>query len=166
MAIIVEDGTGVAGANSYASLAQVRAYTLARGVILSAVDAELEPMVIKAMDFIESFRNRFVGVRMDRDQALSWPRYGAYLDGWEYLSTTLPPQLIDALGALVIEVNAGNDPFNPPLNALPVISERVEGAVTVQYSDPQGQAVAATTRPAMRLINQLISAGQLFAVRA
>ena len=166
MAIVVEDGTGVAGANSYAGLSDIRAYALARGVTLSAVDATLEPMVIKAMDFLESYRNRFTGYRVGRDQALSWPRNYAYVDGHEYPSTTLPPLLLDAESALVMEINAGNDPFNPPLGSLPVIRERVEGAVEVEYSDPHGQSVAARTRPAMRLINQLLAAGGLFAVRA
>ena len=166
MAIVVENGTGVAGANSYAGLADIRAYALARGVTLSAVDATLESMVIKAMDFLESYRNRFTGYRVDRGQSLSWPRNYAYVDGYEYPSTTLPQLLLDAEGALVMEVNAGNDPFNPPLGSLPVIRERVEGAVEVEYSDPQGQYLAATARPAVRLINQLLVSGGLFAVRA
>ena len=163
MAIIVEDGTGVAGANSYAGAATITAYALDRGITLPA---SIDAMIFRAMDFLESFSARFIGTRATRDQALSWPRQYVQIDGFDYPSTLLPPQLINALAELVIEVNAGSDPFNPPLGALPVIRERVEGAVEVEYSDPQGQAVAAASRPSMRLINQLISAGQLFAVRA
>lgn len=166
MAIVVETGAGVAGANSYRSLADIRGYALARGVTLSAVDATLEPMVIKAMDFLESFANRFVGAKVDRDQSLSWPRTGAWVDGWEYLADTLPLTLLDAEAALVMEVNAGGDPFNPPLATLPVIRERVEGAVEVEYSDPAGQTLAVATRPSTRLINPLLGNTQLFAVRA
>lgn len=163
MAIIVEDGTGVAGANSYASAAAVTAYALDRGI---ALPASIDAMIFRAMDYLESFSARFVGVKSDRDQSLSWPRDYVVIDGFDYPSTLLPPALINALSELVIEVNAGSDPFNPPIGSMPVIRERVEGAVEVEYSDPVGQLAIAVTRPSMRLINHLISAGQLFAVRA
>ena len=163
MAIIVEDGTGVAGANSYASAATITAYALDRGITLPA---SVDSLIYRAMDFLESFSSRFIGVRVSRDQALSWPREYVVIDGFEYPSALLPTMMISALAELVIEVSAGSDPYNPPLGSLPVIRERVEGAVDVEYSDPVGQAVSAAVRPAMRLINQLIAAGQLFAVRA
>lgn len=168
MAIIVEDGTSVAGANSYAGLATVRAYALARGIVLSADDAVLEPQVINAMDFLESFSLRFMGTRLVYQQVLSWPRYGVYINDFYYPSRTLPPQLIDAVSAVVMEIHSGVDPFNPPLLASPVIRERVEGAVDVRYSDPGNQAPVTKTRPSMRLINQLLGAGggSVFAVRA
>ena len=50
MALVIEDGSRVAGANSYVTLAEARAFASARGVTLSAVDATLEPFVIKAFD--------------------------------------------------------------------------------------------------------------------
>ena len=166
MAIIVEGGTGVAGANSYASLATLRAYALARGVTLSADDPTLEAQTIQAMDYLESFAPRFLGLRVERDQALSWPRYGVYINGFEYASTDIPPQLVDAESALVMDITAGIDLFNPALASLPIIKERVEGAVEVQYSDPSGSYVATQIRQSIRLIQQLLSAGGLFVVRA
>jgi len=74
MALIIEDGTIVAGADSYATLAVLRAYALKRGVTLSAVDADLEVLAIKAMDYIGSFEDKFQSARTDPvNQLLSFP---------------------------------------------------------------------------------------------
>lgn len=79
MTIIVENGTNVANANSYLSLADIRAYALNRGVTLSPVDATLEPMVFKSMDYIESVGANYQGTPTYTapdytPQALQWPR--------------------------------------------------------------------------------------------
>jgi len=54
MALIIEDGTLVANADSYVTLAVARAFAEKRGLVPVATDA-LEADLIKAMDFIESF---------------------------------------------------------------------------------------------------------------
>ena len=46
MALIIENGTNVAGANSYATLTEILAFAALRGVTLSAVDATLEILAI------------------------------------------------------------------------------------------------------------------------
>ena len=72
MAIVVENGSVVSGANSYISLADFKLYAAARGITLPA-DATVEAYLVKSTDYLESNRNRFVGTLTDRDQALSWP---------------------------------------------------------------------------------------------
>jgi predicted RNA methylase len=167
MTLIVETGAIVSGANSYVSLADARAYASARGVTLSAVDATLEPMVIKAMDFVESHSAQFIGERVQRDQPLSWPRVGAVVERWEWASTEIPRQLINATLATVVEVAAGTDPFNPPLAALPTIKERVEGAVELAYAAPRGgDFKVAKDREALVQLRMLLRNSGLFAVRA
>ena len=79
MTIIVEDGSNVPNANSYASLADIRAYALNRGITLSATDSVLEPMVFKSMDYIESVGANFQGTQTYTAptytaQSLQWPR--------------------------------------------------------------------------------------------
>lgn len=61
MTIIVEDGSNVANANSYLSLADIRTYSLNRGITLPALDTDLEPMVFKSMDYIESVASDYQG---------------------------------------------------------------------------------------------------------
>lgn len=167
MALTVETGAIVAGANSYVSLIDARAYASARGVTLSGVDATLEPMVIQAMDFIESHSAQFVGERVQRDQPLSWPRAGAVVERWEWASTEIPRQLINATLAAVVEVAAGTDPFNPGIAVLPVIKERVEGAVEVAYASPRGgDFKLAKERNALVQLRTLLRNSGMFAVRA
>lgn len=168
MALIVETGAIVAGANTYATVATVRAYAVARGITLSAVDADVEVLIIKAMDYIESFSGRFMGTLMSATQPLSWPRSGAYRNGETPIdSDEIPADLIAAECAVVIELAAGADPYNPAPASLPVVSERAEGAVTVQYASPSaGQISAAKSRPVTAFLSALLRPSGAFAVRA
>ncbi len=58
MAIVVEDGTVVAGANSYITRASAIAYAAARGVTLANTTAT-DAQVVKAFDYLESLRSQF-----------------------------------------------------------------------------------------------------------
>lgn len=167
MTITVETGAIVTGANSYVSLASARAYALARGVTLSASDPTLEPIVIKAMDYLESFGNRFKGERVERDQPLSWPRTGVEIENWSWSSDEIPRQVINAQLALIIEINAGTDPLNPAANTdLPVVRERVEGAIDIEYANPGNVTKVSKTAPSTTLINLLLKQSGLSLVRA
>ena len=111
MTLIVEDGTNVVGANTYATLATVRAYAVARGVTLSTVDATLEAQVIQAMDYLEAQRSRYQGEQTYKTstvaQALQWPRKNVLIDCIEFPTNEIPQELIDAEGELVVQINAG-----------------------------------------------------------
>ena len=137
MSIIVETGTGVAGANSFVSLLDYEAYALSLG-IESVAEADL----IKAGQYLNSLDSQFAGMRVTRDQAMSWPRVGQdggylWLGGFEYLPTEIPSALRQAQLILAMEVQAGKDLFNPETRQV-VISESVAGAVAVTYSDKAG----------------------------
>lgn len=111
--LIVENGSLVAGANSYNSFSQLRDYATARGVTLPAVDAELEILAIKAMDYLESFEGRWKGSRVVITQALSWPREFVYIVGYMsypgFTDNVIPSQVIRAQAQLVIELHNGLD---------------------------------------------------------
>lgn len=96
MTLIVEDGTGVSGANSYASLAYIDDYHSIRGnVAWAGTDSEKEIAVIKAMDFIEGKNYR--GLRQyPSTQSLTFPRlYLGCKDGVEI--TGVPEDVKKAL---------------------------------------------------------------------
>lgn len=78
MAFVVEDGTGLADANSYASAAEADAYFLDRGnAAWTGANAVKESALIQATDYIETrFWGKFVGSQLTETQALSWPRTG------------------------------------------------------------------------------------------
>jgi len=80
MAIVVEDGTGKATANAYASAAEADAYFTERGVVSwTGASGVKEAALIRATDYIETrFAHKFKGEPEfpDAPQALSFPRTG------------------------------------------------------------------------------------------
>jgi len=164
MTIVVEDGSIVAGANSYVTEAEFITYAESRGVTIATAD-DADAMLIKAADYLESFAAQFKGVKVERDQSLSWPRSGAVIEDWEWSNDEIPRQVLNAQLAVALEIKAGEDPFNPS-TSLPVVSERVEGAVHVQYANPGGTLNVAKTQPSRTIINLLLKHSGMTPVRA
>lgn len=162
MSIVVEDGSIVDGANSYVSVADLQAYANARNIIIATDESAL---LLKAMDYLETFDGRFKGSRVTRDQPLSWPRSGATIEGWVWAATEIPRQVINAQISLCIEIAAGEDPHNPSAATLPVVREKVD-TLEVEYANP-GQALKVSkTQPSSTHIRLLLNNSGLFAVRA
>lgn len=92
MALIVEDGSGLANADSYVSLADASTMATALGLVfaISGSDEALaEQALRRATLWLDAtYRSRFGGwKRRYRQQALEWPRQGAY-------DNAVVPQLI------------------------------------------------------------------------
>ena len=77
MGLIVEDGAGLASAESYASVSEAGAYLRARGNGEAWDDAEQSDREIalrKAADFMRQvYRTRWAGARVHFEQRLDWP---------------------------------------------------------------------------------------------
>lgn len=149
MAIIVEDGSIVTGANSYASEAELTAYAAARATTLTAT---AETLLIQAMDFIESLS--FIGDKKTKDQPLQWPRENVYIDGFEYESTEIPQQLKDAQMAVALSIDAGINPLGAITRA--VKREKVD-VIEVEYMD--NAAAVDISRSISTAIQKLIKGG-------
>jgi len=79
MAFVLEDGSGVADANAFASVAYVNAYFVDRGITSwTGSDALKQSYIIRATDYIVTrFGRRFKGEELYPDtQALPFPRTG------------------------------------------------------------------------------------------
>lgn len=77
MALIPEDGTGLANADSLCSLAFADQHHADRGITLwaSMTTAEREQALRRATDFMgEVYRRKWAGYRVKETQALDWPR--------------------------------------------------------------------------------------------
>lgn len=131
MALTVEDGTGVTGADSLVTRQEYIDYASAVGTTI-ADDSEADQELVDAMRFIDSLEPYLQSYRMERDQALSFPRPSLYIDGWYYESTDIPQVAKDAQMEIALYIHAGNDPYNPTQRKY-TTKERVEGAVEVQY---------------------------------
>jgi hypothetical protein len=64
--LVVEDGTGLANAESYASLTYVRTYHADRGssVLTSGSDAAVEAALRRATRYVDGYGQRWVGHRV------------------------------------------------------------------------------------------------------
>lgn len=134
MALVVEDGTGVAGANTYASLSDLRVYAGARGVGLSSVvDGELEPLMHKAMDYIEG---KGLGLL-----SMVWPMDDDLLCG-DIPTADAITRLKQATIQVCMQQYAGVD-IAPTQEGAFVLEETV-GPITTKYSDKFGSGTGST----------------------
>lgn len=143
MPLIVENGTQVAGAESYISVADADAYFAARGNAAWAALAsgKKEEALRRATDFMEgAYRDRWLGTRVSMAQVLSWPRsyvavpdvptgYGAFS---AYLQPTVVPDEVKRACA-ELALLASTQDLAPTLSRGKL--QVSAGPVTVQY-DP------------------------------
>ena len=121
MSLTVEDGTGIAGANSYTSIDDAALFFELRGL---AVDGNLGALLLQAMDVLNSLH--YYGQKTDPAQALPFPRSGiADADGVAYLDTEIPACLIRAQFWLARYINDGHSPGSVSTAELPVKREMV-----------------------------------------
>lgn len=158
MSLIVEDGSNVAGANSYNSVSELKAYAKLRGVDLSSFDnATISGWAIDAMDWIESYRNQFKGIKTYEDQSLQWPRksdplWGSLfiqIDGINVPSDSLPKELKSLHAQLVIERSKGTVLFPTSVPDSRVKLQKV-GPITTEYQ-------LDGTTPTMPAVDALLS---------
>jgi len=149
MALIVEDGTLVANANSYASLATIKAYAALRGITLGT-DPVIENQAILATDYIESKRNKFQGLKVLSTQALQFPRIYLVIDDNEFPENEIPKELINAECQLVIEQQKGIE-LMPTINEAPIKKE-VIGPMSTEYAVSEGNIF----EPALLAVDALL----------
>jgi len=116
--LIVETGTGMAGAESYVTVAEADTYHTARGNEASWSDLDTdvkEQFLRRATDYmIEVYRQRWKGRRLNFTQALDWPRYGVQVEdiGYDryiaYLPANSVPQAVkNACAELALRAKSG-----------------------------------------------------------
>lgn len=149
MAIIVEDGSNVANANSYGDTAGLTAYATLRGITIAG---DPEVLLIKAMDVLEG--ETWNGYRSNSDQALSFPRYGICIDGVIVDSDEIPSELVEGLYELAISIDGDVDPLS---NSDRVKTSVSVGPISVTYKD--GSDEVTTHRYTNKLKDLLANGG-------
>lgn len=149
MALIVEDGTGRADAESYISVADADSYFELRGYTTWATmsEAEKEAALRRGTDYmLQAYRVSWKGTRTTATQALDWPR--AWVEREDYLvspvnapqilcgtfyypSNEVPREVAHACAELAYRAAAGD--LSPDLGRR-TVRERVD-VLEVQY-DP------------------------------
>jgi hypothetical protein len=146
MALTVEDGIGLAGADSYISLADARTYAASYGYALPVDDTEAEVTLRNGALYVDLQESCFSGSRLTNTQALSWPRkdftnaLGVDLD-----DGAMPVALGYAQVAAAAEFAKGID-VRASDDGKAIESETVTGAVAVSYFNTGSGSSVVITR--------------------
>lgn len=145
MALIVETGALVAGANSYVTVADADSYFADRNnTDWDALDAsdQKSPFLLKAVDYLQQmYRLRWAGTRVSFTQALDWPRayvpvqdspnvYGSFPSYYDYNS--IPQEIKTAQILLAAKIIDGD--LAPDLTPEDMASMVKVGSIEVKYS--------------------------------
>jgi hypothetical protein len=142
MALVVEDGTAIAGANSYASIAEADAALADREIEawFAASIAKKVATLIEATDYVEQYD--YVGEVEFADQELSWPRIYAY-DREGRLLAGVPAQIKRAV--ILLAPQALSQPLLPSTTATSgALKRKKVGPLELEYFE--GSAGSATGR--------------------
>jgi hypothetical protein len=148
MALILtpEDGTGLAGANSYASLADLVAYLEAHlypGTAATAVQGRREAALVMATRVINS-QLEFDGTPYSAEQGTEWPRAGRELP-W-----VVPQRLKDATCELAIDLMNQNRLAEPDQQGIASLGLG-QGAIDLKFD------AADSKKPLPGLVRDLLA---------
>ena len=160
--LIIEDGSVVAGANSFITVAEWETYLSLYGKSATGTEDEKETNLIKAQRAI-STRYSFDGVIVEQTQSTCLPRnWSRKIKGFTIASNAVPQDFKDAQAELAYDIQEGADPFanatggvlgpltGDKAKAGPVETEKTYGSGGTSY-DPRAMsnhtAVNALLRP-------------------
>ncbi|MGB1725256.1 MAG: DnaT-like ssDNA-binding protein [Limisphaerales bacterium] len=136
--LVVEDGTVVAGANTFITDAEFTQFCDDRGLTYAAADHERGHHILLAVDYLFSLEDKFQGERTSTDQVLPFPRDGVKLYG-SYIGANTIPQVLKDGQCYLAQLAYKND-LQPTSDGKEVIEEKV-GAMATKYN-PSGTGKA------------------------
>jgi hypothetical protein len=171
--LVIEDGSGIEDANSYATAEQARTYATKRGFTLPGVpetgNDPVEQWLILAAQYLDA--KDFQGFRATdgpTGQGLAWPRvfnwpirgykyYPGFYDGCFAVDPSyyvLPTQIINAQCQLVVEQNNGIDlqPTTPGGIDGRFITKQKVDVIETEYSE----RINTLSTPTMPVVDALI----------
>lgn len=99
MTLIIEDGTEVANANSYITVAEYSSWANARfgasRTTAPACDQDAEKHILRAMDYFEA--QEFQGYKVTSTQVLQWPRSWVEIDGFAVETNEIPKEVKNSI---------------------------------------------------------------------
>ena len=165
MALIVEDGTGKADAESYISVADCDALLISWGRSTtewtSLDEAGKEAQLRNSTMYIDSnYSHCFTGEVSNDSQALAWPRIDAYKKNGQYIpSNSIPPEVKKACSFVAVESITGGVYANEDNGSL-IDSESVglgSGALSESKSYLGGKSSEFTSKSSDLVLNPVLS---------
>jgi hypothetical protein len=159
MTLIVENGSGLANAESYVSVNDAAAYAAARGLTFPASPAaKAEQALRRATAWLDGrYRSRFLGQRKNgRDQALEWPRINACdRDGNELAPGEIPVEIVNATIEAAVREMASPGGLSPDVTPGKVKKRAKVDTIEVEYA--VGTGTAYDQRPVVGVIDGILS---------
>lgn len=132
MTIVVENGTGLANAESYLSVADANAYHVRmKNAAWNGEVLALEAALLKATQYIDANYD-FGGCVLTRGQALKFPRDSYTMSDWGLVSPYWPVlRLQQACAELALRAHTGTLYTDQPDAA---VTRETVGPITVEYA--------------------------------
>ena len=153
MALVIEDGSEVAAANSYTTDAEFAAYALARGYTIPSTEALRDELQVKAVDYLEGLEAKYQGTRASSTQVLAFPRHGLSLHGFILSSDVIPTELKNAQMELAFQLSTEEILINETVNNL--VGFDVKGVYSESYGSG-GSSQSIRTRKADAYLSNLL----------
>lgn len=161
MSLIIENGTQIANANSYVSLADARVIAGSYGITLDADDATAENNLKIAYKWLNTQESKLQGSRLsDQDTSTSqtgvFPRSAVKIRGNEQDKSSIPDELIDSQiwASFANQTDSILTPSQPSTTGS-VIEESLDGVGSVKYSDGY-TATGAAANTALTFASELL----------
>jgi len=158
MPLVVEDGTGVSGADSYISLVNARSYLGNRNRSLNADDLEAEKQLRVAFDFIDNVH--FIGEPVVFNQDSAWPRKFVYLNGTLIDSNVVPNVVGFAQAHLAAAIEEGVDIFPVQQIGRKVAAEEV-GPIKTEFFESGSEQLGASVPQVKMLLRPYLAFGAI-----
>jgi hypothetical protein len=164
MALTIEDGTIVAGADSLATIEELVDYSINFGVTIPDDDVDLEAILRRA--YLQMTAMQWKGCAVSADQTGPFPRTGIYRNGFILDSTTIPEQAKLGQMALAAEIYA--DDLDPPEDRSGAIKSETVGPLSTTYADAPNYKArpAASRRSAAHFAGLVVASNQIRIKRA
>lgn len=128
--LIIENGTIVAGAESFATAAELVTYAGNFGRVIPADTPSQEALLRRAALQMDALN--WKGRAVNRDQALTWPRFNVCRNGWTLPSDSIPAQIKAGQMALATEIYA-DDLIDPASKQGAAVRKKV-GPLEFEYA--------------------------------
>jgi len=153
MPLTVEDGTVVANANSFISLADARLMATDMGLVIDADDTIAETQLRQSYyQLVKSYQNRLQGNIVDPTQTGIFPRRNVYAHGYLVASNSIPIDVQRAQITYGDSINKGAD-FNKTADDQELKGFNVQGVYSEDYKDGSN----ARTTPLVPAVSQWLN---------
>ena len=156
MTLTVEDGTGLAAADAFVSVAGCDTYHTNKGnSTWTGTGAVKEVAIRRATAWLSDHFTWKGDLVNGRTQALAWPRYGVVdRNGWSVASDSLPRELVDATCEAALRELVTPGTLTPDVTMTDRVKSEKVSSIAVEYFPAPGSADA--SRPVVTAIFDML----------